>query len=456
MPEPTPSTAAGADGPAPPAPPAPRRGPARGGVLPAERALAPDLARGLMLLLIVLSNTVFYLWTAEHGPSGWHPTDGALVDRVVQFAMIVGLDLRVFPLFAFLFGYGMAQVVRRQVAAGGTERGAVRILRRRSLWLLLFGMLHGALLMSGDILGTYAVSSLIIGWLFLRRRDTTLLVWAGVFFVLLVVTEALNSVTMLEAGDAAALATTPSTEYYASGESDYPTSVAMRFFTWLFISFGGGLMGFAFHAAMLLGIWAARRRVLEEPGRHLGLLRTVAVAGLATAWLGGLPSALAHVGLIEASPAMMVELGPLYTLQSATGLFGGLGYVALFALAAHALSARTRRSLPVVAVAAVGKRSLSTYLTHSLLFSPALAAWGLGLGAHLHSASVAAFAVGVWLVTVAGAYALERAGRRGPAEVLLRRLMYGRAERRSPAGATGGVGGAAAPQDPGEAERQGG
>ena len=55
------------------------------------------------------------------------------------------------------------------------------------------------------------------------------------------------------------------------------------------------------------------------------------------------------------------------------------------------------------------------------------ASWGLGLGALLGSATMAAFAVGVWLVTVAGAYAMDRAGWRGPAEVLLRRLTYGTA-----------------------------
>ena len=37
----------------------------------------------------------------------------------------------------------------------------------------------------------------------------------------------------------------------------------------------------------------------------------------------------------------------------------------------------------MVAVAAVGKRSLFCYLAHSLLFAPLLAAWGLGLGALL-------------------------------------------------------------------------
>ena len=85
-------------------------------------------------------------------------------------------------------------------------------------------------------------------------------------------------------------------------------------------------------------------------------------------------------------------------------------------------------------MSAVGERSLSCYLTHSLLFSPVLAAWGLGLGARLSSATMALFAVAVWLVTVFAAYALEQAGRRGPAEVLLRRLVYGQRRRPDPAG----------------------
>ncbi|WP_017537771.1 DUF418 domain-containing protein [Nocardiopsis halophila] len=56
-------------------------------------------------------------------------------------------------------------------------------------------------------------------------------------------------------------------------------------------------------------------------------------------------------------------------------------------------------------------------------FAPALAAWGLGLGVHLGSASMAAFATAVWSATVAAAYGLERAGLPGPAEALLRRLV---------------------------------
>jgi uncharacterized membrane protein YeiB len=92
-------------------------------VRPGERALAPDLARGGLLLLIVLSNTGFHLWAASHGASGWHPVGGSALDRAMQLLMITVLDLRVYPLFAFLFGYGMMQL----------------FLRRRSLWLIAFG-----------------------------------------------------------------------------------------------------------------------------------------------------------------------------------------------------------------------------------------------------------------------------------------------------------------------------
>ena len=112
--------------------------------------------------------------------------------------------------------------------------------------------------------------------------------------------------------------------------------------------------------------------------------------------------------------------------QSASGLLGGLGYVALFGLLGHRMAVRRAAPGPLtVGVTAVGKRSLSCYLAQSVVCAPLLAAWGLGLGGWFGSAQVALFAIGVWLLTLVLAYAQERAGQRGPAEVLLRRLVYG-------------------------------
>lgn len=424
--------------PAPPGgPPAPETSAAaRGPVRPGERALAPDLARGVMLLLIVLSNTGFHLWAARHGASGWQPVDGSALDRAVQFAMITTLDLRAYPLFAFLFGYGMMRLFQRQTEAGSTPRAAVRLLRRRSLWLIALGSLHACLLLAGDIIGSYGVASLLLGWLFLRRSDRFLLIAGGTALALLLALSTAPAVIEVAGGQLGQSGNAPSqptTEVYGAVEDDPLAAVRTRMVTWSFVTLGGGLLSLGGHALMLLGFWAARRRLLERPQDHLPLLRRTAVVGIAVGWLGGLPSALAHLGALDVPADALAEDGALPLIQEATGIAAGLGYVAVFGLLAHRISVRagrerrSRRPHRVTrAVAALGKRSLSGYVGHSLLFSPVLAAWGLGLGRHLSSASMAAYAVGVWLVTVFAADALERAGRQGPAEAVMRRLVYRR------------------------------
>ncbi|WP_405417889.1 DUF418 domain-containing protein [Pseudonocardia alni] len=76
---------------------------------------------------------------------------------------------------------------------------------------------------------------------------------------------------------------------------------------------------------------------------------------------------------------------------------------------------------------ALGRRSLSGYLAQSVVFVGLLPAWTLGLGAGLPLWAATLCGAGVWLLTVVAAVVSRQRGRRGPAEVLLRRLTYGRA-----------------------------
>ncbi|MCI2418864.1 DUF418 domain-containing protein [Saccharopolyspora sp. K220] len=389
----------------------------RGPVRATERALAPDLARGLMLLLIVLSNTTFFLWAADYGGPGQYPAAATPIDSAVQFVQLLVLDMRVYPLFAFLFGYGMTQLFRRQIEAGTSERHAVVLLRRRSRWLLAFGFAHAALLLATDVLGAYGVISLVIGALLLRRSDRTLLTWSAIGAALLALLLISGIAFAFAPADPAAIGPTPANATGAADEN-YLVAGISRLATWLVLT-GLTTFGITAPVAMLLGTWAARRRILEEPHRHLPLLRRTAIIGITTCWLGSLPAALSQVGALPE-----VNEAALWAMQWPTGLAGGLGYVALFGLLANRTSRRAKPSRAIVAVSAVGKRSLSCYLTHSVIMAPVLAAWGLGLGAHLTNATMACFATGLWLITVAGAYWFERRDRRGPAEHVLRRLMY--------------------------------
>lgn len=90
----------------------------------------------------------------------------------------------------------------------------------------------------------------------------------------------------------------------------------------------------------------------------------------------------------------------------------------------------TTAPAPVRTLAALGRMSLSGYLLLTLLMAPVLAGWGLGWGQRLGTASSLAFAAAAWLVALAVAVFVARTGRRGPAEVLLRRITHGAASTR--------------------------
>ena len=109
-------------------PPAPPPAGGRGGATPlVARALAPDLARGVMLLLIALANAHLFLYGQPLGLRGY-PADLAPVDRTVAVAQLLLVDGRAYPLFALLFGYGIVQLARRQEAAG-RDVGSVVVAR---------------------------------------------------------------------------------------------------------------------------------------------------------------------------------------------------------------------------------------------------------------------------------------------------------------------------------------
>lgn len=398
----------------------------RGPVTARERSLAPDLARGMMLLLIALANTPFYLWTREHGIVLTHPVDGSPAELVVQTVMVLAVDLRTYPMFAFLFGYGIVQLQQRQLAAGNDRAGVRRILRRRNWWLLAFGLVHAVLLWEGDILGIYGLVGLVLCWLLLWRRERTQRVWLGVLAVLVV----LGLVAAV--GGALALADVPAEtvqgDFSAGGSigtGGYLASIVPRLEVWVSLLVIQGVVSVVVPLMVLLAFVAARHRVLEEPGRHLRLLRLTAAIGIPVGWVGGLPVLLDHLRVVDVPDHLAWGLFPV---QTSTGAFAGAGYVALFALLAHHLQSRPRGPGRLArALAALGERSLSGYLAQSVVCAPLLAAWGLGLGRHLSSWSMALLAAGVWALTVVGAAALAARGRRGPAEVALRRLTYGRA-----------------------------
>lgn len=365
------------------------------------RALAPDLARGAMLLAIACAHAPLFVTAVDRGPAA------ANAAVLVLHEAAVGNHAR--PLFAFLFGYALVQMLDRRTAAGADPAGVRRMLRRRGGWLVAFGAVH-TLFVPIDILAVYGAASVVLVGLLRAGRRT--LLWTGC---------ALLIPATLSVGLGMWQAMSQGVWTFEIGAvppvSDPLADLAVRIPGWgLSLLFGG----VAVAPAMVFGMWAARSRLLEEPERHRALLVRAVAATQAVSVAGALPAILVHLEVwADPGPGLLWAAA---LLQPLTGFFGGMGLAAVIALAAIA-AARTDGPL-TAALQALGQRSMTFYLFQTAAFLAVFRPYALGLQDDVGLAGAFGLAAAVWLVSLAAADLMRRAGRRGPAEVLLRRLAY--------------------------------
>ncbi|GAA2831155.1 DUF418 domain-containing protein [Crossiella cryophila] len=368
------------------------------------RSLAPDLARGLMLLLIALAHAPGFL-------SSWRSGMPQL-DDVVLFVKSLIADNQARAMFVVLFGYGMGQLTHRHKARGGDWPSLRALLRRRGLWLVVIGFAHTILLVPIDIVAIYGLTLLLCTPL-VRASDKTLGWTAALSLVPATLLLAWQSVT----AQLGAAAGTPVT-FAPFMEPSYGAHVLANV-----TKPAQAVIGIVMVLpGMLLGIWAARRRFLDHPAQHRSTLRRATLGLLALALIGRLPAALLAAGVWNST-----DIGVHWTVAIAhdlTGYAGGIGLAAAIGLASARIGDRPGRL--TMALAALGQRSLTFYLFQSavwlLLFYP----FTLNLRDQVSLAGSYGIAAAVFVVSVLLAEWMRRTGARGPMEVLLRRMSYPR------------------------------
>ncbi|GAA1868315.1 DUF418 domain-containing protein [Myceligenerans crystallogenes] len=349
-----------------------------------------------MLLAIAVAHSYLLLYTADG------VRQPLLSDRVTVLVEDLLVNHRARPMFIFVFGYGLAQLALRR-RRGGDSWGAVRgLVRRRGLWLLLLGVLHVALLFY-DVLTMYGIASLVLAGT-LTWSDARLL--RALRFALIGVAVAFAGYGIFSATEGFSLVIGPRSPIFSPSDRILEWLRMALFMTWQVVP------------GVLLGIWAARRRILEDPQLHRELLTRVAVVGLGVSIAGGLPYALMDAGFWREPTALVAAVAAV--VNGVAGYVGGVGAAASIGLAVLYLPVPAHPL--VVAVQALGQRSLTFYLFQSVAFVGLMAPFTLGLGGEVRYLGAAGIALGTWLLSVAGAYWLHRAGHRGPAESLLRRL----------------------------------
>jgi uncharacterized membrane protein YeiB len=375
-----------------------------------KRSLAPDLARGFMLLLIALAHAPMYVASSGSGVLN-HPLGGSWIDNTFKFLTLLFIDLRSYPMFAALFGFGLAMIVSRRLATGSSLDQTKLLVYRRCFFLIVFGVLHAVFIFSYDILSIYGIAGLIVGWL-LFRSDRAIVKGAAWFVGFVVFMLTVQAVMMAVSGEQA------SAPHGSVATDMYGTSILIRFTEfpmWIVYS----LLVMPLLAPILIGVWVKRKELLEKPEQNKSILKYITIVGISVSVIGGLPFALAGAQVWQPAPDLK---GVLIGIHTITGLFGGIGYTAMFGLIS--LYIGQHQGVIVQSLVAIGRRSLTCYLAQSIILAILLSDWGLDIGDKIHSFTAALIAIVVWLLTVFLAVFLEHRGNKGPAETLLQRLIY--------------------------------
>lgn len=360
-----------------------------------------------MLLIIALAHAPFWLSASDANLVG-RPISGSAMDETVTFLSILFVDSRGLPLFAILLGYGLAMIVNRQLSAGTSESESRRLLRRRALYLLLIGFVHVVIIGGIDILAEYGFYILLIGWL-LFRGDHILkraILLASLFYLVVLPFTWIGLAQM----------DVPMNEMINSGSTSYVETMVINLTNFPFMILGGLIM-FPMILPVLIGMWLARRGIFEANRTRLV---TMAVGGMSISILGGLPFALSGIPLWDSSQTTEALMAVLHMI---TGIASGIGYVAIFGLIARML----KRVGPLAgSMIALGKRPLTFYLFIELMLVVILSPIAFGLGQTLHVTGAAIVAVLLWVISLLLASIMEHHSLRGPADALLRKLVYRR------------------------------
>jgi membrane protein len=397
------------------------------------RILAPDVARGFTMLGIAVANaTTAWLYISPDTPGS---TAGGVVNNSIldKIAIILGsifTHVRGLPMFATLLGYGVGMIAMSLQRRNYPPKKARLVLIRRYFFLAIFGILHLSLLFFGDIMFVYGVMGIILALLY-RFKDKTLLIITGVLGTLGLILAAIMTIGVSAEGASSRTEVMTSFIQTLSSPDSYATLVSHAF-TSLSFQIGNLLTGFLFFfPVMILGMVAARHNVLGQPEKYKTLLTRFAIVAVIISFGVGIPLGLAEIGVLPENTVLHLQ-----SLNQVAGIWAGPGIVASIALAtlplqrridaAHAGGTGYPLPVPLQALIALGKRSMTGYLLQSILFVLLTSTFTIGLGRGQGAWEATLIAILIWAITLVIAYALEKANLRGPFEVVHRRLSYGR------------------------------
>ncbi len=387
-----------------------------------ERIQVLDVLRGIAVGGILVGNMQ---WFSGYGMMPQQLlTATPLADQVTHFLVHVLVEGKFYSIFSFLFGFGFAM----QMARAG-ERGDTRgtLFKRRLAWLLVIGLMHAYLLWAGDILSIYALMGFVL-LLFRKRSDRSLLKWAIALLIVPVLTYAALLILFVAFVPADALAQFEAgqAEFWYESVQKASQGTYFQILTDFNVQYiVGRYAGLIFQmrlpkilAMFLLGMYAYRRGLFQDPQGNRPFIRQVAMYGISIGLIANLIFAWLSGNEAPFPPSIAGLVGVAFYAIGVPALALGISAVVVILWKGGAMKK------VLSAFAPVGRMALTNYLMQTVICVLIFYGYGLGkfgsfgaLEATITAALIVAFQLlvsSLWL----------RYFTYGPVEWIWRQLTY--------------------------------
>ncbi|MCJ0951310.1 DUF418 domain-containing protein [Mammaliicoccus sciuri] len=370
-----------------------------------QRIFSIDALRGFSLLGILLMNilTFAYPYQIINPFEFFQHQDGAWF-KISSLFIIASF----YPIFAFLFGYGLSIMYQNSLDKG---LNYYPMITRRLLFLLLLGIIHGVFIFYGDILSTYALLGLI-AIIFVRLKPqftlVALSIGIGIFVLLyLLPMILLKDVTQIES-------------FVGLQELERVNNILSSADIVSIIGFNLKYFGmnianailvgpFTILPIMLFGIYAHQINWFNKIKQHKNLYMVIGVVVLI-------------LGL--AIKMIQIVLEGSVTSQLMSQMIGGpivaLSYIMFFVILCEDQTARKI----LTPLQSIGKLSLTTYISQSIICIIIFYGVGLNYYGKLPVLNIYIIGIVIYFVQLIVSYLYLMKFKQGPLEKLWRKVTY--------------------------------
>lgn len=375
-----------------------------------ERIISIDVMRGFALLGIFVVNMLFFHTPYIYiNPFTWYQN----LSDYETFKMIdLFVQGSVYPLFAMLFGYGLAMQFMKS-EANGTPFSKFAV--RRLSVLLIIGCIHAFLIWAGDILITYALAGFVLILVIRLKPIWLLLISLFLFLIPNVLLSGLLYLGSLVQSDSTIIYTgiqEIEASVLAYGQGSWMDIFWQRLDDWLYMNGGFAVlfvMLISIVPFLLLGAAAAKWKLIER-ARELKVFWIATI--LVTFALGTFIKRIPYVKEADALTMYIQDIfgGPLQAIAYA----GVIAMICSIPIGAKVLSP----------IGKLGRMSMTIYLMQSIIATTIFYAYGFGLYGKIDITTGTWMAVGIYALQIVFAEIWFMKFKQGPVELLWRKLTY--------------------------------